>query len=191
MRPTATVLLLALVAWVAAIAAAGTAAMGAFASLPRLGISVSGTEAFFSGDTAEMGRYAAGRMLAPVFMLGDWVQIGASSLCVACTVRLARLHGMLGAAWARRALVACVAVAASLMAYRAWTAPGMSADLLAYWQAVEAGDRDAATAARSSFDAVHRTADALLRVSFFVVLGAITVLPAAIVPAHPPHSTDA
>ena len=191
MRPTATILLLALVAWVAAIAAAGAAAMGAFGALPKLGISVSGTEAFFSGDTAEMGRYAAGRMLAPVFLLSDWVQIGASSLCVACTVRLARLHGMHGAPWARRALVACVAVAASLMAYRAWTAPGMNADLVAYWQAVEAGDRDASMAARSSFDAAHRTADTLFRVNFFVVLAAVAVLPAALLPAHPARPTDA
>lgn len=191
MRPTATILLLALVVWVAAIAAAGAAAMGAFGSLPRLGVSVSGTEAFFSGDTAEMGRYAAGRMLAPVFMLSDWLQIGASSLCVACTVRLARLHGMPGAAWARRALVACVAIAACLMACRAWTAPGMNADLLAYWQAVEAGDRDAAAAARASFDAAHRTADTLFRVTFFVVLGAIAVLPTALLPTHSPRSSDA
>lgn len=191
MRPTATILLLALVAWAAAIAAAGAAAMGGFATLPKLGISVSGAEAFFSGDTAEMGRYAAGRMLAPVFMLSDWVQIGASSLCVACTVRLARLHGMHGSAWARRTLVACVAIAASIMAYRAWTAPGMNADLLAYWQAVEAGDRDAAGSARATFDAAHRTADTLLRVTLLVVLAAITALPAALIPATAPRTTHA
>lgn len=191
MRPTATILLLALVAWVAALAAAGAAAMGAFGSLPKLGISVSGTEAFFAGDTAEMGRYAAGRMLAPVFMLSDWVQIGASSLCVACTVRLVRLRGMAGSAWARHALVACVAVASALLAHRAWTAPGMNADLLAYWQAVESGDREAATTARASFDTAHRTADTFFRITLLVVAGAIAVLPAALLPARPARASDA
>lgn len=190
MRPTATLLLLALVAWTAAIAAAGAAAMGAFGSLPKLGITVSGVEAFFAGDTPEMGRYAAGRMLAPVFMLSDWVQIGASSLSVACTVRLARLHGMKGSAWARRTLVACVAVAASLMAWRAWTAPGMNADLLAYWQAVEASDRAAAEAARASFDAAHRTADTLFRITLFAVLGAIAAFPSALLAPTSPRPAD-
>lgn len=190
MRPTATLLLLALVAWASAIAAAGTAAMGAFVALPKLGLTVSGVEAFFAGDTAEMGRYAAGRMLAPVFMLSDWVQIGASSLSVACTVRLARLHGLRGTPWARRLLVAGVAIAASLMAWRAWTAPGMNADLFAYWQAVEASDRSAAEAARASFDAAHRTADTLFRVTFFAVLGAIAAFPSALLAPASPRPTD-
>ena len=182
MRPTATLLLLALVAWVAALASAGAAAMGAFATLPKIGISVAGTEAFFAGDTAEMGRHAAGRMLAPVFLLSDWVQIGASSLSVACTVRLARLRGMRGAPWARRILVACVGAAACLMAWRAWTAPGMNADLLAWWQAIADGDRAGADAARTSFDAARRIADTLHRITLGAVLLGTAAFPAALIP---------
>ncbi|MEY4810745.1 MAG: hypothetical protein RI986_1083, partial [Planctomycetota bacterium] len=66
MRTTATILLFALSVWLSVILATGVAAMGAFGALPKLGISVAGTEGFFAGDTAEMGRFAAGKMLQPL-----------------------------------------------------------------------------------------------------------------------------
>lgn len=190
MRPTATLLLLALVAWIAAIAAAGTTAMAAFRALPDLGLSVAGTEGFFAGDTHEMGRYAAGRMLRPVFGAADWVQFGASSLCVGCTVRLARLRGLRGSAWARWALAGSVACAAALLAWRAWGAPAMDADLLAYWDAVARGDADAARAARSSFDAAHSAADAGFRIQMALVLAALVAFVPAMLPA-PRAAADA
>lgn len=186
MRPTATLLLLALVAWFATIAAAGAAAMAAFRALPALGISVAGTEAFFAGDTQEMGRFAAGRMLHPLFGAADWVQFGASSVCVGCTVRLARLRGLRGSAWARWTLAGSVACAAVLLAWRAWGAPAMDADLLAYWEAVERGDADAARTARSSFDAAHAAADAGFRAQLALVLAAIVAFVPATVPSARP-----
>lgn len=190
MRPTATLLLLALASWAAVIVAAGVAAMAAFRALPALGVSVAGTEDFFSGDTAEMGRYAAGRMLQPVFAATDWAQFAVSSLSVGCTVRLARLGGFRGGAWARRALVAAVACAAALLAWRAWAAPAMNADLSAYWDAVARSDADAARAARASFDAAHRTADAAFRVQLALVAAALAVFVPALLP-QPGASADA
>ena len=162
--------------------------MSAFASLPRMGISVTGVEGFFAGDTAEMGRYAAGRMLAPVFMTADWIQFTASALAVGCTVRLARCGGFRGLAAARLALFAAVAVAAGLLAVHAWRAPAMNGDLLAYWQAIEAGDRDAAAAARASFDASHRVADAGFRATLVAVLVALAAYPAAVLPGAMRHA---
>lgn len=188
MRPTATLLFVVLAAWLAAVAATGVAAMAAFGSLPRMGISVSGTEAFFGGDTAEMGRYAAGRMLGPVFVTVDWVQFTASSLAVGCTVRLARLGGFRGDRWARGLLFAAVGTAALLLAWRAWSAPAMNADLLAYWQAVEAGDREAAAVAKASFDAGHRVADTLFRVQGAAVAAALALLPMALLPGGAPRA---
>lgn len=184
MRPTATLLAVALACWFAAIAAAGTAAMAAFASLPRMGISVGGVEAFFGGDTAEMGRWAAGRMLAPVFTASDWVQFSMAAAAVTCTVRLVRCGGFRGVRAFRVAFVACVAFAAVLLAWRAWTAPAMNAELFSYWKAVEEGDREAAATARVAFDGMHRVADAAFRVTLFLVLGAIAALPAALLPAR-------
>lgn len=183
MRPTATLLLLALAAWAAVIVSAGVAAMSAFRGLPGLGISVAGTEGFFAGDTEEMGRFAAGRMLQPVFAAADWVQFAASSLSVGCTVRMARLGGFRGGRWARAVLVGAVACAATLLAWRAWGAPAMDADLRAYWDAVGQGDADAARTARASFDAAHRTADAAFRVQLALVTAALVAFVPAVLPA--------
>ena len=186
MRPTVTLLVLALACWLAAITAAGTAAMAAFTALPKLGVSVAGVEAFFAGDTVEMGRYAAGRMLAPVFMASDWVQFTMAAASVSCTVRLVRTGAFRGWRTARVAFIACVAVAAALLAWRAWTAPAMNGELLSYWDAVEARDATAAADAKARFDGMHRAADAMFRTSLFVVLGAIAVLPGALLPTPSP-----
>ena len=189
MRPTATLLSVALACWFAAIAAAGAAAMAAFGSLPRMGISIPAVEAFFDGDPAEMGRWAAGRMLAPVFTASDWVQFTMAAATVTCTVRLVRLGGFRGLRAFRTAFIGCIAVAAALLAWRAWTAPAMNAELFAYWKAVEDGDRDAAATARAAFDRMHGGADAVFRVNLFLVLGAIAALPAALVPGRTGAST--
>lgn len=191
MRPTATLLLLALVTWFATLAAAGASAMAAFATLPKVGVTVSGVEGFFGADTAEMGRYAAGRMLAPVFLTADWVQFACSALAVGCTVRLARCGALRGTRVARVALCASVGVAAALLAIHAWRAPAMNGDLLAYWQAIDAGDRDAATAAKASFDAAHRIADAGFRATLAAVLVAIASFTAATVPGTNAHAAAA
>lgn len=183
MRPTATLLLIALTAWLAALAAVGTAAMGAFGSLPQQGISVAGTEAFFAGNTQDMGRYAAGRLMQPLFALGDWVQFATSALTVGCTVRLARLHGLRGPRWARGGLFVAVGTAAVLLAARAWTAPGMDADLRAYWDAVAAGDHAAADAARASFDLAHRAAEGGMKAQLAAVAAALVLLLWALLPA--------
>lgn len=191
MRPTATLLLVALAAWLAAIASAGAAAMAAFSSLPGMGLSVAGTEVFFAGDTADMGRYAAGRMLAPLFMSSDWVQFTASSLAVGCAVRLGRLGGFRGMRAAAWGFGFALASSALLLAWRAWSAPAMNADLIAYWNAVEAGDRDAAAAARASFDAAHRVADTVFRAQALAVAASLALLPAALLPAAPPPARHA
>lgn len=191
MRPTATILLLALVTWFATLAATGVAAMSAFSTLPKLGVTVSGVEGFFGDDTAEMGRYAAGRMLGPVFMTADWVQFACSALAVGCTVRLARFGALAGARPARLALLGAVGIAAALLAIHAWRAPAMNGDLLAYWQAIGAGDRDAASAAKASFDASHRSADAGFRATLVAVLVAIAAFPAATVPGTKAHARAA
>jgi hypothetical protein len=186
MRPTVTLLTLALACWLASIAAAGAAAMAAFASLPKMGISVSGVEAFFSGNTGEMGRYAAGRMLAPVFTASDWVQFTMAAASVSCTVRLVRTGALRGWRPMRVTFIACVAVAAAMLAWRAWSAPTMNAELLTYWNAVEAQDASAAADARARFDGMHRAADTVFRASLFLVLGAIASLPGALLPAPSP-----
>ena len=179
MRPTAAVLLLSLATLLAAIASAGVGAMSAFRTLPQMGITVAGTEEFFEGRTEDMGRYAAGRLMQPVFLTSDRVQFAFSALAVGCTVRLARLGGLRGSAWARWLLMACVATGAVALAVRAAAAPGMNADLLAYWDAVAAGERMIAAESLARFDAGHRLADALYKVQLFAVLGAM----AAFVPA--------
>jgi acyl dehydratase len=58
----------------------------------------------------------------------------------------------------------------------------MNADLLAYWQAIGAGDRDAAAAAKTSFDGAHRIADGGFRATLVAVLVALAAIPAALLP---------
>jgi hypothetical protein len=111
------------------------------------------------------------------------VQFAFSALAVGCTVRLARLGGLRGAAWARWLLMACVAVGAAALAVRAAISPGMNADLLAYWDAVAAGERMLAAEAMARFDAGHRLADALYKVQLFAVLGALATFVLALMPA--------
>jgi hypothetical protein len=59
----------------------------------------------------------------------------------------------------------------------------MNADLLAYWDAVAAGERILAAEAMERFDAGHRLADALYKVQLFAVLGAIAAFVPALMPA--------
>lgn len=185
MRATASILLLALALWLATIAAVGTAAMAAFASLPKMGIQIESVRPFFGADTAEMGRYAAGHMLQPVFQAGDWVQYALAAASVSCTLRLLRAGGASGAPrWAGALLLALVAAAAALLAWRAWSMPAMQADLARYWSAVEANDPATATAAKASFDAAHRTAEAGYNAQLLLVLLAIPAALLAVMPAR-------
>lgn len=184
MRVTSTILLIALAIWLSVIVAAGAAAIANFSTLPKLEISVQGTEAFFASNSEEMGKFAAGRALQPLFMASDWVQFAVSSIVVGCTLRLARLGDLHGPKWARVALMTSVVAAATLLAFRAWTAPSMNADLSIYWAGVMANDHAIADEARAQFDIAHRTADAVFKMQGIAVLGAlISLLPALLQPA--------
>ena len=182
MRFSITVLVVALAVWLAAIVSAGAAAMAAFGSLPRQGITVADAAPYFAGDTVEMGRFAAGRMLQGVFLAGDWVQYAAAALAVGSTVRLLRLRGLGGLRAARVALAVLVGAAAAILAWRAWSMPAMTTDLLAYWDGVLANDHPAAEAAKARFDGAHRAAEAGLQLQLWLVLAA---LPAAVLAALP------
>ncbi len=182
MRFSITVLVVALAVWLSAIVSAGAAAMTAFGSLPRQGITVADAAAFFGDNTAEMGRFAAGRMLQGVFLAGDWVQYAAAALAVGSTVRLLRLRGLQGPRAARIAVPVLVGAAAAILAWRAWSMPAMTTDLLAYWDGVLANDHAAADAAKARFDGAHRAAEAGLQLQLWLVLAA---LPAAVIAALP------
>jgi hypothetical protein len=121
--------------------------------------------------------------MQPVFLTSDRVQFAFSALVVGCTVRVARLGGLRGAAWSRWLLMACVGVGAVALAVRAAISPGMNADLLGYWDAVAAGERVLAAEAMERFDAGHRLADTLYKVQLFAVLGALASFVPAVVPA--------
>lgn len=184
MRLCASILLIALACWLAVITAAGATAIASFTGLPRLGITVPQVQPFFGQDTAEMGRWAAGHVLQPVFVVGDWVQYVMAALAVGCTARMVRTRGYAGARWAAMTLLLVVAASAAILAWRAWSMPAMTEDLLAYWNAVEQNDAATAAAARLRFDAAHHAAETGLNAQFVLVLLALPLAVLTLVPGR-------
>lgn len=173
-----TVYWFALTLWVGVLVAAGTAAAATFRVLPPTDLILPRFRAF---PGTEHGRIAAGMVMEPVFTFVDVVQVAAAVLVV-LTVLIQWIvfrHG-------RRSLlnvirVACVLVAAALLAWRAVAVtPGMNRDLRAYWTAAEAGEIEVAQAHRAAFDAEHGGASNLFSATLAALVIAVLASPAAL-----------
>jgi len=177
-----TVYWLALAIWLGVLIAAGVAAFATFTILPDLGLEL---ESFRAYPSLEHGRIAAGKVMEPIFTFVDFVQIAAVTVVLIMVAlqtwifgyRVRRLFGALR--------VGSLVVAAGLFAFRAASlSPGMNHDLRAYWQAAEAGEREAAAAHRAAFDAAHPVASNLFSVTLSLVVVAVLSSPAALAEAR-------
>lgn len=160
--------------WLGTLMLAGGAAAFVFATVIDMDLVV--TE-FASYDTTQHGRLVGGMIMDPVFFVTDVVQVVlAVVVIVLLVVQVIRRHGGPIANGIRG--LALLGVAA-LLAYRIlMVAPGMNADLRAYWEAARAGDAETATVHRLAFDAMHPTAARLYDASFallFIAIGASAV----------------
>ena len=173
-----TIYWLALTVWVGALIAAGTAAAATFRILPSMDLILPRFRAF-PGD--EHGRIAAGMVMEPLFTFVDVVQIAAAAI----VVTMVAIQWLLLEDGRRRLLnllrVACVLLAAALLAYRAVAVtPDMNRDLRAYWAAAEAGDVEVAAAHRADFDAAHGGASDLFAATLALLVAAVLASPAAL-----------
>lgn len=183
MRMTVVLLWLSLLTWCAAAVLPGAAAVAAFGTLPRVGLSVPRLDAMLASDPERAGRYAAGRMLQPLFDATDSVQMLAAAVAVTTLLRVWRLRGFASPRWLGTGAVCLVLVAGGVLAVRLSLATTLRGNLHAYWSALESGDAPAASAAKESFDADHRVAERLSSLGVTALLAGIAATAAALAPA--------
>jgi hypothetical protein len=194
MRLSVVLLWLSLVVWCAAAAVPGAAAMAAFATLPREGLAVPRLAATLGQDSDRAGRYAAGRMLQPLFDATDGVQMLAGALAITMLLRLWRLRAFTEPRWLGVCAVVLVLAAGAALAARLSLASGLRANLHAYWQALEKGDAPDAPAAldaKAAFDADHRVAERLSSTGLLLQLATVAVAAAALAPGGARATRDA
>jgi hypothetical protein len=164
----------ALTFWVGLLIAAGVAATGAFATLPDLGISLRGFEGFATGNPADHGRLAAGKMLEAVFSGIDFAQVPLAVIAIAAFAMQLILSGD---SWRRPSHIVrltSMLVAAGLLAVHvSFVAPPMNRELRAYWAAAEAGNSAAAIAHRTVFDEYHPRAERVLQINLLLLFTAV------------------
>ena len=163
---------LALVTGTTAIAIPGAAAMIAFTRLPRLGVTMEGTQDYFAGDPEASGRFVAGFVTNPLFLASD------VACFVAAIVAWAAIIGTrfrpCGQGMGRRLAVMAVILATLVLGwYLLLVGPPLGDSLMAWREAVLANDRSAAEAAWAVFDPLHQTASRLLGIEMFLLLSAI------------------
>lgn len=190
MRVTLALFWLALLVWFTATVAPGVAAAGAFYVIPRLEITVPALLPYFGGDSAEAGRYVAGRTLQPIFDITGWVQMSAAALAVSTIIRLWRTRSMAAPGWPTTLTLVLVLLGGALLAGRIVQSNMQRADLLAYWQGVAQLDRTMALPAKERFDQAHATAMRLSTLQTVlllatVVAGALACTPAPRSPQEP------
>ncbi len=169
---------LALIGWVAAIVAPGAAAMVAFPRLAELEVAIPATRTFFADDPAAAGRFVAGFVTNPIFVVADSVRLVAAMI-VWLTVILAAGRPSGGGRLAALATLP-IGAATVLFAISFLTVSPPLAEALDQWRvAVFEGDQDAAGMAKAVFDPLHERASSLMKGELLCVLAAIALSGAA------------
>ncbi|MCA9290189.1 MAG: hypothetical protein KDA25_03610 [Phycisphaerales bacterium] len=180
---------LVLTVWTGAIVTAGVAASFAFTILPDVAMTLPDYPA-----ATNPGQLAAGLLMERVFWFVDVVQFGsAAALLILLVIQLIafRRPGR-GLSNVVRTLAILVAVAS--LGWRASTiAPGMNAELRAYWNAAQSVETAAeARAHQAAFDVDHPKAARWFNITFASLLLAIVASAVHTVPLVPrPRATDA
>jgi hypothetical protein len=180
----------ALALWIAAIVAAGVAAIGVFGTLADVRLTVH-EYAAFPNDANQHGMLAAGRIMERVFFLVDVLQFIAAPLLLAS----ASLELVLRLPWSRgRAGVArlvCMATAVATLTYQAVVvSPTMNRELRSYWEHAAAGNVLAAQAHQESFNQLHPRAEMLMNARLALLLIVLVLSAAAGVSTHAPPANE-
>ena len=163
---------LSMLAWSAALVAAGAAAISAFTRLPAIEATMPGIAGFFADDPAGAARFVAGYVTNPIFLVTDRVCLAAAGIAILSLFATRFRPGGPGPG-GRIAAVAGIVAILVLGWYLIAIAPPL-AEALADWRsAVFANDRAAATEAWSRFDPLHRLASRSLGVQFTALAVAI------------------
>ena len=184
MKITASILWwLCIVVWIAAIATPGGAAIAAFTRLPALEASMPGIEAYFADDPAGAGRFVAGYVTNPIFLVSDTVSLIAAAGCL-LSIPLGGFRPCGPGVWGRVAVLLLAIASVALFYYLWWVAPKLAIELERWREAVLANDRPTAEEAWTAFDPLHRTAARLLNAQMLMLLGAVIAGAIAGVPRH-------
>ena len=166
-----TLLMTMLAIWLAALVASGTVAIAAFTTLPDLEISNPNTTRFFENDPQGAGRYLAGFVTNPVFVVSDRVR-GIAAVLVVVVFVAGRGRVLDARCRAIRHLAhATLLGAIGLLAYEVFlVAPDVQSSLSAWRSAVVDGDLERGVHVWKRFKVLHEIASMLLRIELALVL---------------------
>ena len=173
---------LCIVIWCAAIAVPGGAAIASFTRLPAVEATMPGIAEYFAGDPAGAGRFVAGYVTNPIFLVSDKVCLGSALGCLLALL----LSGFqpCGPGRAGKIAVFSIMIAGAAMTWYLWRlAPELGVELQAWREAVLANDRPRAEAAWSRFDPLHLTAARLMNLQLAMLI--VTVIAGAIASVRP------
>lgn len=172
---------------IASIAAPGVAAIGAFRTLPTLGVELPAYAAYAEGRTEVMGRIAAGQTMNPIFAAA-----AKATMALAVLALLAWIGTQVGGATSvrrtstRLANVALVLLC-SLSVGSLIRIGDLERSLGAYLQLAREGDRTAAERQRERFDGDHRVAERLNQGQLVAGLAALGLAAWSLVPPREPR----
>jgi hypothetical protein len=173
---------LALVAWIGALVAAAVSAMNVFGTMPDLAIQ---STQFAALPTDDQARATAGVVMAEVFATVDAIQYVAAPVAVLALLAQFALFGQCIRRPANLVRVITTVTAAVALGYYAVAlAPGLNADLHAFWAAAEIGDLDTAGVARERFNVMHHTAERVLKMNLVLLLAAVVASAIAFTPGR-------
>lgn len=167
-----TIHFVALGVWLGTIVTTGMAAAMLFPTVRDL----SPSAPKFAEYTGEHWRIVAGHIGARLFLNADVVQFVCAFVAIfsaGVSVILMGRHWRTIGTGGRMVLLSCALTAFSYGFFI--HTPQMNAHLVAYWQAAEAGDIEAATAQQGAFAAMHPTSTTILGLTAFCVLGTMAV----------------
>jgi hypothetical protein len=172
---------LSLTLWVAALAAAGIAAMNVFGTLPKLNLTLN---EYQSLPPESHGRLAAGMVMEGVFFVVDLAQFVAAPLALITLLFQLSVFRMPLRRPANLIRTLCIVVATGLFAFHATVlAPRMNRELRAYWRSAQDGEIDQAQLHLAKFNEKHPVANTLLQTNLILLLIAIASTSAAVMPS--------
>jgi hypothetical protein len=180
LKPCLVVYWLSLALWLAALAAAGLAAVHVFGRLPDTPMALDGFQAY---PRDQHGTIAAGLVMADLFFTVDMIQFVVAPLALVTVGLQLTVFRLPARRPSNQVRLACLVLAAGLFAYHAVAlAPTLNSNLRAYWQAAAEGDLQRATLHQEAFGATHETARLVLQANTLLVVAAMAASAVALGP---------
>lgn len=165
--------------WISVLIAAGIAAVNVFPTVKEMAVTIPG----WAAPESEHWRYAAGKVMDPIFFLADLVQFVVAPLSLLALLGMRISAGPTPRRVAGGVRLAALLIATGLFAWQGlWNAQAMRTGLRQQWDAAKIGDMAEAERLRQDFEDDHQLASSILRFTLlFVVVagvaGAIDLAP--------------